>query len=143
MSPIFKPTPISWEDIAGGFGEDLVKEIENFTWENCYPDEPIQWDSDEELSADLAFFAETWNKLGGNQNEKAETTQTAAVLALIEGAFFDSMAYEKIINVLVRSATKHRLVEIVTHVASAYCQYIALKARIEIAEAQAKMDGKA
>ncbi len=147
MSPIFKPTPLSWEDIEGGLGEDIEAEIANFMYEYCYnasDDEgnPRHWDSDEELQTDLVFFEEAWNKIDGNRDEIADPVQTAAVLSLIGGAFFDGMARDKIIEALVKSATKPRLVEIVTHVASAYCQYIALKARVEVAEARAEMEGQ-
>jgi len=116
-------------------------------YEYCYnasDDEgnPRHWDSDEDLPTDLVFFEEAWNKIDGNRDEIADPVQTAAILSLIGGAFFDGMARDKITEALVKSATKPRLVEIVTHVASAYCQYIALKARVEVAEARAEMEGK-
>lgn len=146
MSPIFKPTPISWGDIEGGLGETTEERICDFVWEYCYPDEegnPRRWNSDEELPVDLAFFEEAWDKIAGNRDEIATPEQTAAVLSLIDGAFFDSMAREKIAEALIKSATKQQLVKIMTHVASAYCQYVALKARVEIAEARAEMEGRA
>lgn len=144
MNPIFKPTHLSWEDIEGGLGEVIEEKIGNFMWEYCYPDDegnPRHWDSDEDLPIDLAFFAEAWQKIDGNRDEIADPIQTAAVLSLINGAFYGSWVRDKIVESLVKSATKPRLVEIVTHVASAYCQYVALKARIEIAEARAEMEG--
>lgn len=145
MNQIFKPTAISWEDIEGGLGEVVEEQICNFMWEYCYPDDegcPRSWDSDEELPTDLAFFAEAWQKIDGNRDEIATPVQTAAVLSLINGAFCGSWAQDKIVEALVKSATKPRLVEIVTHVASAYCQYVALKARVEIAEARKEMEGR-
>ena len=143
MNPIFKPTPLSWEDIEGGFGEVIEEEIGNFMWEYCCPDDegnPRYWDSDEELPTDLAFFAEAWQKIDGIRNEIADPIQTAAVLSLINGAFYGSWVRDKIVESLVKSATKPRLMEIVTHVASAYCQYAALKARVEIAEVRTEME---
>ena len=145
MNPIFKPTALSWEDIEGGLGEAIEEEIGNFMWEYCYSDDegnPRSWDSDEELQTDLAFFAEAWQKIDGNRDEIADPIQTAAVLSLINGAFYGSWVQDKIAESLVKSATKPRLVEIVTHVASAYCQYVALKARVEVAEAQREMEGR-
>ena len=100
------------------------------------------WDGDEELQTDLAFFAEEWQKIDGNRDEIATPVQTAAVLSLINGAFSGSWVRDKIVEALIKSATKPRLMEIVTHVASAYCQYVALKARVEIAEARAEMEGR-
>lgn len=145
MNPIFKPTALSWEDIEGGLGEVIEEEIGNFMWEYCYSDDegnPRSWDSDEELQTDLAFFAEAWQKIDGNRDEIATPEQTAAVLSLIDGSFCGSWARDKIVEALVKSATKPRLVEIVTHVASAYCQYVALKARVEVAEARREMEGR-
>jgi len=143
MSPIFTPVPISWEDIEGGLGEGIKQEIANFIYEYCYADDegaPRYWDSDEELPTDLAFFEEAWDKIDGNRDEIANPVQTSAVLSLIKGAFFHSTARDKIAEALMKSATKPQLIEIITHVANAYCQYIALRARVEIAEAKA--DGK-
>lgn len=120
MNPIFKPTALSWEDIEGGLGEVIEEEICNFMWEYCCSDDegnPRSWDSDEELPADLAFFAEAWEKIDGNRDEIATPEQTAAVLSLIDGSFYGSWARDKIVEALVKSATKPRLVEIVTHVA--------------------------
>lgn len=145
MNPIFKPTALTWEDIEGGLGEVVEEEICNFVYEYCYEDDEgnlRNWDGDEELQADLAFFAEEWQKIDGNRDEIATPVQTAAVLSLINGAFFGSWVRDKIVEALVKSATKPRLVEIVTHVASAYCQYVALKARIEVAEARREMEGR-
>lgn len=138
MGAIFKPTPIEWADIDGGLGEETKEEINDFIYEYCYGDEdgkPRHWESDEELSNDLQFFMEAWEKIDGTREEIADSTQTAAILSLINGGFYGSWVRDKITEALVKSATKPRLVEIMTHVASAYCQYIALKARIEIAEA--------
>ena len=58
------------------------------------------------------------------------------VLSLIDGAFHDSVAADRISEKLTKSATKPDLVKIITHVASLYCWYISLKARIEQAEAE-------
>ena len=55
---------------------------------------------------------------------------------MIDGAFHDSMAADRISEKLTKSATKPDLVKIITHVASLYCWYISLKARIEQAEAE-------
>ncbi len=142
MNPIFKPTPLSWEDIEGGVGEDLREEISKFVWENCYPDEPKRWDDDEELQTDLVFFAETWEKVDGSRDEIATPEQTAAILSLIAGAFHGSWVRDKIVEALTKSATKPQLIEIVAHVASAYCQYVDLKARVELAEERRKMEDK-
>lgn len=145
MNPIFKPTALTWEDIEGGLGEAVEEEICNFVYEYCHTDDEgnlRNWDGDEELQTDLAFFAEEWQKIDGNRDEIATPVQTAAVLSLINGAFFGSWVRDKIVEALIKSATKPRLMEIVTHVASAYCQYVALKARVEIAEARAEMEGR-
>lgn len=135
MSPIFKPVPLTWGDIEGGLGEALEEEIVNFMYEHCYSDEPRSWDTDEELPNDLAYFAETWEQIDGNRDEVSTPEQTAAVLSLICGSFHSSMARDEITEALVKSATKPRLVEILTHVSCAYCQYIALKARMALAAA--------
>lgn len=143
MNPIFKPTALSWEDIEGGLGEAVEEEVDNFIYKYCYTDDEgnlRNWGGDEELQTDLAFFEEAWEKIDGNRDEIATPEQTAAILSLINGAFFGSLARDKIVEALVKSATKPRLVEIVTHVASAYCQYVALKARVEIAEARKEME---
>lgn len=66
MSAIFKPEPIKWEDIEGGLGADELERISNFVWEYCYSDEPKTYDGDEELSTDLVFFSEAWDKIDGN-----------------------------------------------------------------------------
>lgn len=145
MNPIFKPTALSWEDIEGGLGEAVEEEVYNFIYKYCYTDDEgnlRNWGGGEELQTDLAFFEEAWEKIDGNRGEIATPEQTAAILSLINGAFLGSWARDKIVEALVKSATKPRLVEIVTHVASAYCQYVALKARVEIAEARKEMEGR-
>lgn len=134
MSAIFKPEPIKWEDIEGGLGADEIEKISNFVWEYCYSDEPKTYDADEELGTDMIFFAEAWEKIDGSFDTVATVEQTTAVLSLIVGSFFSSWAREKIVEALVKSATKPQLVEILTNVTSAYCQYISLRARVEIEE---------
>lgn len=143
MNPIFKPTPLSWEDIEGGLGEVEQEAINDFVCEYCQTEEPVKWAGDDELENDLTFFAEAWERVAGNGWGSAEIStpqQTAAVLSLICGAFYHSMARDKIVEALVRSATKPQLVEIVTHVSAAFCQYIAIKARVEIARARQQME---
>ena len=135
MNPIFKPVPLTWGDIEGGLGEALGEEIVNLMYEHCYPDEPRTWDTDEELPNDLAYFAEVWDRIDGSRDEISTPEQTAAVLSLICGSFYNSMARDEIVAALIKSATKPRLAEILPHVSCAYCQYITLKARIALAEA--------
>lgn len=48
----------------------------------------------------------------------------------------DSMAAGRIAEKLTKSATKPDLVRIITHVASAYCWYVSLKARVEKAKGE-------
>ena len=72
----------------------------------------------------------SWEDIDGGRGE------LIAVLSLIDGAFHDSMAADRISEKLTKSATKPDLVKIITHVASLYCWYISLKARIEQAEAE-------
>lgn len=136
MGAIFKPEPLSWEDIDGGHGELVLEEVRAFVENVCYPDEPVNYPDDEELPNDLVFFAEEWERLDGwpSYGKKSDAFKTAAVLSLIDGAFYHSMARERIAEKLARAATKPDLVEIMTRVSSAYCLYIALKARVEIAE---------
>ena len=137
MGTFFKPTPLTWEDVKGGLGEVIQEGINDFVWEYCQPEEPIKWADDEELGNDLAFFAEAWEQVdrnGWSSREVATPQQTAAALSLICGAFYTSISREEITSALVKSATKAELVEILTHVASAYCQYVSLKARIGIAK---------
>lgn len=138
MGIIFKPEPLTWEDIDGGRGEMVQEEIEEFISEYCYPDESTSYENDEELVNELVFFAEAWEKLGGNpyNSSIADSYQTAAVLSLIDGSFYDSMARDKIAEKLTRSATKPDLVKLITHIASAYCWYISLKARVEKAKSR-------
>lgn len=133
MGCIFKPQELSWEDIDGGCGEMVQEAIREFINEYCYPDEPIDYGDDGELAGELVLFAEAWEKLEGRSWNKAisDFYQTAAVLSLIDGAFYNSMAREEIAEKLTKSATKPDLVEIITHVASVYCWHISLKARIE------------
>lgn len=142
MGAIFKPEPLSWEDIDGGCGEALLETIRAFIEEFCYTDEPMNFPYDEQLTNDLIFFAEEWERLDGwsSYGKKSDAFKTAAVLSLIDGAFFDSMARDRIADKLARAATKPDLVEIMTRVASAYCLYIALKARIEIEEVKRRAD---
>lgn len=134
MGCIFKPEPLTWEDIDGGRGELRQDEIREFISECCYPDEPADYGDDEELANELVFFAEAWERLDGYYTSISDSYQTAAVLSLIDGAFSDSMAADRIAEKLTRSATKPDLVKIVTHVASVYCWYVSLKARVENAE---------
>lgn len=131
MSCIFKPEPLTWEDIDGGHGELRQDEIREFISEYCYPDEPADYGDDEELANELVFFAEAWERLDGYYTSISDSYQTAAVLSLIDGAFSDSMAADRIAEKLTKSATKPELVKIITHVASTYCWYVSLKARIE------------
>lgn len=138
MGCIFKPEQLSWEDIDGGRGELTLGEIEEFVNNHCYPDGTEDYGDDEELANELVFFAEAWEKLTGwdSWGKIADSFQTAAVLSLIDGAFHDSMAAERIREKLAKSATKPDLVKITTHVASLYCWYVSLKARIEKAESR-------
>lgn len=136
MGCIFKPEPLTWEDIDGGRGELAQDEIRDFVNEYCYADEPVDYGDDGDLANELVFFAEAWEKLDGYSYSGgvADAFQTAAVLSLIDGAFYTGMAADKIAEKLTRSATKPDLVKIVTHVASVYCWYVSLKARVENAE---------
>lgn len=139
MSAFFKPTPLTWEDVEGGLGEVIQEAINDFIWEYCQPEEPIKWTDNDELANDLVFFAEAWEQIDGNgwsSREVSDPRQTAAALSLICGAFYVSHSRDKIVSALVKSATKAELVEILTHVSSAYCQYVALKARVGIAKAK-------
>ena len=126
MGCIFKPEQLSWEDIDGGRGELIIEEIEAFVSDYCYQDEPADYGDDGELANELVFFSEAWEKLNGwdSYGKIADTFQTAAVLSLIDGAFHDSMAADRISEKLTKSATKPDLVKIITHVASLYCWYI-------------------
>lgn len=145
MSAIFKPTPLSWEDVEGGLGEATLETIREFIGKYAYGDENVQKsDSDEELANDLAFFSEKWERIDGySWNTKvSDTFQTAAVLSLVDGAFYDSGARDRIAEKLEKSATKPELVKIISHVASAYCEYISLKARIEIAEIEREKEAE-
>jgi len=132
MGCIFKPESLSWEDINGGLGNSIMNEIGEFISYYCYQDESLNYGDDEELPNELVSFEEKWNQLDGG--EIADSIQTAAVLSLINGAFYDSMATDRIAKKLEKSATKPDLVRIITHVASLYCWYVSLKARIEKAE---------
>lgn len=116
----------------------ITEEIEAFISDYCYQDEPADYGDDGELANELVFFSEAWEKLSGwdSYGKIADTFQTAAVLSLIDGAFHDSVAADRISEKLTKSATKPDLVKIITHVASLYCWYISLKARIEQAEAE-------
>lgn len=136
MGCIFKPEALSWEDIDGGRGELTLEAIRNFISEYCYPDERTDFGDDEELPNELVFFAEMWEKLDGYCTPISDSFQTAAVLSLIDGAFFDSMAADRIAERLTKSATKPDLVRIITHVTSAYCWYVSLKARVEKAKGE-------
>ena len=142
MSAIFKPEPLTWEDIDGGLGEAELETIRTFINDFCYPDEPVNYPDDEQLPNDLVFFAEEWERLDGwpSYRRKSDAFKITAVLSLIGGTFYDSMVRDRIIDKLTKAATKPDLVEIMTHVASAYCLYIALKARIEIAEMKRRYD---
>lgn len=137
MGCIFKPERLTWEDIEGGRGELTLEAIEAFVNDYCYNRELADYSDDEELSNELIFFSEAWEKVNGwdSWGQIADTFQTTAVLSLIDGAFSDSMAADRIREKLVKSATKPDLVRIITHVASLYCWYISLKARVERAEA--------
>lgn len=136
MGCIFRPEALSREDIDGGRGEMTLEAIRNFISEYCYPDERADFGDDEELPNELVFFAEMWEKLDGYCTPISDSFQTAAVLSLIDGAFFDSMAADRIAERLTKSATKPDLVRIITHVASAYCWYVSLKARVEKAKGE-------
>lgn len=142
MSAIFKPEPLTWEDIDGGLGEAELETIRTFINDFCYPDETVNYPDDEQSPNDLVFFAEKWGLLDcwESYGKKSDAFKTAAVLSLIDEAFYDSMVRDRIVGKLTRAATKPDLVEIMTHVASAYCLYIALKARIEIAEMKRRYD---
>lgn len=140
MGCIFKPEPLTWEDIDGGRGEMRLEEIREFISEYCYAEEPANYDDDEELANELVYFSEAWEKLDGYSSwgQIADSFQTAAVLSLIDGAFSDSMAADRIKERLGKSATKPDLVKIITHVASAYCWYADLKTRVLLAEERQK-----
>ena len=142
MSAIFKPEPLTWEDVDGGLGEVELEAIRAFVNDFCYPDETANYPDDEQLPNDLVFFAEKWELLDcwPSYGRKSDAFKTTAVLSLIGGTFYDSMVRDRIVGKLTRAATKPDLVEIMTHVASAYCLYIALKARIEIAEMKRRYD---
>lgn len=110
MGCIFRPEALSWEDIDGGRGEMTMEAIRNFISEYCYPDEYADYGDDEELPNELVFFAEMWERLDGYYTPISDSFQTAAVLSLIDGAFFDSMAADRIAEKLTKSATKPDLV---------------------------------
>lgn len=146
MGAIFKPEPLTVEDIGGGRGGTIIEEIRAFIEERCYTDEPVAYYGDDDLQSELVLFAESWEKLEvypesdfyGFTGKKSDAFKTMAVLSLINGAFFGEWEREKIAEKLGKSSTKPDLIETMTHVASAYCWYIALKARIEIAEIKKK-----
>ena len=136
MGAIFKPEPLSYEDIDGGRGEMRLEEMRWFSENICYHDEPVDYPDDEELPNELVYFAEELSRLDGwpSYNKKSDAFKMSAVISLIDGIYCDSMARDRIAEKLAKSATKPDLVEIMARVASLYCWYIALKARVEIAE---------
>ncbi len=62
MSAIFKPEPLTWEDIDGGLGEAELEMNRTFINDFCYPDEPVNYPDDEQLPNDLCIFR---GKMGG------------------------------------------------------------------------------
>ncbi len=76
----------------------FVSHILYFISDYCYQDEPADYGDDGELANELVFFSEAWEKLSGwdSYGKIADTFQTAAVLSLIDGAFHDSMAADRI-----------------------------------------------
>lgn len=58
MGAIFKPEPLSYEDIDGGRGEMRLEEMRWFSENICYHDEPVDYPDDEELPNELVYFAE-------------------------------------------------------------------------------------
>lgn len=142
MGAIFKWEPLTDEDISGGYGEVIIADIRAFIEERCYTDKPVVYCDDADLSSELALFAESWEKLEGHPDysfnsasrRKSYALKTMAVLSLINGTFCGNWEREKIAEKLGKTSTKPDLIETMTHVARAYCWYIALKARIEIAE---------
>lgn len=136
MSAIFKPTPLSWEDIEGGVGETEIERIREFVGEYGYDTEKIPHsDDDESLANDIVFFSDQWERVDGYSwnTEIADAYQVTAILSLILGSFYDSFAEERIKQKLQNSATKPELVKMITYVAALYCEYISLKARIALA----------
>ncbi len=135
MGTIFKPEPLSWEDIDGGRGEIRLEQMREFAGNVCYPDEPVDYPDDEELPMELVYFAEELERLDGwpSYGKKSDAFKMSAVLSLIDGIYCDSMARDRIAEKLAKSAKKPDLVEVMARVASLYCWYIALKARVEIA----------
>jgi hypothetical protein len=129
---IFRPQKLDWDDVEGGLGESAAEAIDNFIGEHCY--EPKQYDSDEDLPNDLAAFAERWERVYTNRDTMSDKKQTVAVLSLINGAFYNSWAADRIRESLLKSATKPQLLEIITHVACAYCEYVSLRNRVDAAE---------
>lgn len=131
--PIFRPTPLSWDDVKDGKGEEILQEIEEFISSYCYSDEPLDFGGDEELANDLAFFSETWEYLcyGSGRRFVVDHKQITAILSLIHGAFYTSYAADELKDKLANSAKKTYLIEMLTHVTSFFCQYITLKCRLE------------
>lgn len=126
----FKPKRLEWEDIEGGLGELVFDEIYEFASE--YGCNEHTFDSDEDLSNDLAYFAEDWSKLLTNSMHDAK--QIMAVLSLIHGAFYNSYAKSEILDALLRSGTKKDVVVVAFDVSAMYCRYIELRNRVQRAE---------
>lgn len=125
----FKPQRLEWEDIEGGVGERLYDEIYAFASEYGYDEH--SFDSDEDLSGDLAVFADDLCRL---LNNMYDATQVTAALSLIQGAFYNSCARDKILDALLKSGTKKDIVNVAFDVAALYCKYIELRNRVQLAE---------
>lgn len=119
MGAIFKPEPLSYEDIDGGQGEIRLEQMREFVQDICYPDEPVIYPDDEELPMELVYFAEELERLDGwpSYGKKSDAFKMSAVLSLIDGVYYNSWARDKIAEKLAKSATKPDLVEIMTRVA--------------------------
>lgn len=125
----FKPQRLEWEDIEGGVGENTYDEIYEFA--NKYGYNEYSFDSDEDLSGDLAVFADDLCRL---LNDMYDATQVVAALSLIQGAFYTSCARDAILDALLKSGTKKDVVNLAFDVSAVYCKYIELRNRVQRAE---------
>lgn len=125
---IFKPQKLSWEDVDGGFGEQIMEQIEEFIISHCY--EPEEYEDDENLINELVFFAENWDNLIKKWEHDDGRIKICIVISIIYGLFDSSWVRDKLMENLEKSMTKRQIIELYSSVSGLMFQYFQLSERV-------------
>ena len=124
MGCIFKPQPLTWDDIDGGLGETIYDRIFNFIcYEPDFTDDVLN-----EYQTEYYDFVEYFDKFRSRYDSNEQ--KICAALSLTANGALTSCAKDDIKKALLKSAKKEELLDLLGEVTSLYVWYNELSVKI-------------